>query len=363
MSAVYHLRTYTPAGVLTAVITDFLTLSYVKGVNEPGMLQFALNGNHGAIAWMELDAQVEVWRSDSVAGIDWYCDFYGLWRAERRSHNQDGTSLYTATCPGQMSLLARSIVAYPAHTNDRSRFNNSPAETTAKLLVRYNATTDGTTGDGRTRDVSLSGISIETDGAHGDAFDYNCAWRNLLAAVQEVAQIGGGAFDLIKTNAAAWEFRWYDGQRGKDHSDTVTFALQYGNMATPVLVRSGMDEKTVAIVGGQGEEDARTLVVRTGPNYSAPHNAIETFVDARSYTTTDGLNAEGDRELDTLRRRDGFTFDVLQVPSTLYGIHYNVGDLVTSVYQDVNAVKVVQRVTVTVGEDGREQIKVEMADE
>jgi hypothetical protein len=362
MSVIYQLRTYTPAGVITSVITDMLGFSYVKDVNGPGVLQFALNANHASIAYMELDAQVEVWRADPARGSAWYCDFYGFWRGEQREANSDGSSIYTAFCVGQMELLNRAIVAYPAGTSDRTTFSATEAETIAKTLVTYNATSAGVTGDGRIRDVTLAGVSVETDAAGGNVINYNCAWRNLLSALQEVAQVGGGDFDLIKTGAQTWEFRWYDGQRGTDHSAEFTFALQYGNMANPKLTRSAIDEKTVAIVGGQGEEDARITAVRTGTNYDATHNAAETFVDARSYTTTDGLNTAGDRELDTMKRRDVLTFDVLQVPSTRYGLHYTLGDLVKGYYQGITSTKIIQRVSVTVDNSATESIRIELAD-
>ena len=58
MSAVYQLRAYTPAGVLTNIITDFINLAYVREVNGPGMCQFTLNADHLAIDDLELDAQV-----------------------------------------------------------------------------------------------------------------------------------------------------------------------------------------------------------------------------------------------------------------------------------------------------------------
>lgn len=362
MSAVYQLRAYTPAGVLTNIITDFINLAYVREVNGPGMCQFTLNADHLAIDDLELDAQVEVWRADAANGIDWYCDFYGFWRGEQRRADSDGTSTYTAYCVGQMSLLARAIIAYPAATADRCAFTTAKAETIAKGLVTYNATSSGTTADGRVRTVTLAGISNQADGATGNTLDFNCAWRNLLGALQEVAQIGGGDFDLVKTGAQTWEFRWYVGQLGTDRSATLTFALQYGNMANPQLTRNSSDEKTVAIVGGQGEESSRTVRVRTGTNYAATHNATETFVQASMYTTTEGLNAAGDRELDTMKRRDVLTFDVLQVPSTRYGLHYTLGDLVTGYYQGITATKIIQRVTVSLDTSGTESIKVELAD-
>ena len=72
--------------------------------------------------------------------------------------------------------------------------------------------------------------------------------------------------------------------------------------------------------------------------------------------------AEGDRELDTLKRRDVLTFDVLQIPSTRYGLHYGLGDLVTGYYQGISATKKIQRVTVSLDTNGEESIRVELTD-
>ena len=94
----------------------------------------------------------------------------------------------------------------------RTRLDSS--EYVAKELVKYNLTSSGTTGDARARTVTITGVSIQADAGTGNTISFKCAWRNLLASIQEVAQIGGGDFDLIKTGTQAWEFRWYNGQRG-----------------------------------------------------------------------------------------------------------------------------------------------------
>lgn len=362
MTVSYQLRTYTPAGVLTGIITDFLDLSYKAEVNSPGQLLFKLPAGHRAIKTFVLDAQIEVWRSDLAGGIPWYCDFYAFWRGEQRTASSDGITTYTAICVGQLDLLRRSVVAYPANTANRNTYTSTSAESIAKTLVTYNATSAGTTGDGRKRNVTTVGVSVESDAAGGNTIDFTCTWQNLLAALQEVASIGGGDYELHKTAARAWQFRWRNGQLGTDRSASVSFALQYGNMANPQLVRDSTTEKTVAIVGGQGEESDRTIVVRTGANYDAEENAIECFVDARQLTVTDSLNARGDAELANTRQRNKLTFDVLQIPSTRYGEHYFLGDLVTGYYEGITSVQKIKRVTVSLTAQGNESIKVELED-
>lgn len=360
MTTQYQLRIYNRSGTLQHIVTDMRNLSYVREVNSPGLLMFELSANHRATASFELDGQVEVWRSNLERGIDWYCDFYAFWRGEERETDSNGVSIYRAVCPGQMDLLNRPVVAYAANTTNRTLFTTQKAETIVKNLVKYNATSSGTTGDGRKRDVTLTGITVETDGARGNTLDVACAWRDLLKVLQEVSATGGGDFDLVKTAAASWEFTWYPDQFGTDRSTSVVMALEYGNIANPKLVRSYMNDKTTAIVGGTGQDDARTIVVRTGTNYIAGYSDQEFFVDARNTLTTAGLENTGDVALYNQKAKDELTFDVLQVPQTLYGRDYFLGDLITARYETVTAVKKIQRVSIAMQADGTEQIQVEL---
>lgn len=361
MAAECKVRIYNRAGVLTHELLDVLSLAYERRVNAPGLLTFAVNGSHDLVGAVALDYQVEVWRRNQGEGLAWYCDFRGFVRDVERTATESGATRALLYCPGQMHLLRRAIVAYPAGTATRSTFGADRAETIAKALVAYNATSAGTTGDGRVRDVTLSGISVEADAETGPSMDYNCAWQNLLSALQDIAAVGAGDFDLVKTGAAAWEFRWYAGQLGTDRSATVTFSLAHGNMANPILRLNSLDERTVAVVGGQGEEALRAVAVRTGANYDATYNAVEMFVDARQMTTTGGLNTAGDSALAGAQARHGLEFAVIQTPGCLYGRDYFLGDLVTASFEEYTAIKKVSGITVEWGGDG-ERMSVETSD-
>jgi len=202
---------------------------------------------------------------------------------------------------------------------------------------------------------------LQGDAARGNLLNLACAWRRLLDVLQQdVAVAGGGDFDLVKFGAAAWEFRWYPGQLGSDRRESVVFALNWGNIATPILRRVHMAEQTVAIVGGQIDNNQRTVVSRTGANYDAQYNLVEVFIDQRQLTTTAALQAAGDVALRQAQTRDDMTFDVLQTPQTLYGRHYVLGDLVSCVVEGVMAYKQIRRVAVSLGDEGGEQISVEL---
>lgn len=357
MSAEYRLDVHTAAGVKLAEVTDYLSLAYTREVNVPGLLTFALRGDHQVIPQLEHNSQVIVYRRNPALGLGWTADFWGLYRAQKRSYSDH--DLFEARCPGILTMLSWRIVAWYAGTANRSSFQNAKAETIMKTLVSYNAGASATTGNGRIRNGTITGISVQADSGGGNTISLDCAWNNLLETLQKVARIGGGDFDLIKTGAQAWEFRWYAGQRGTDRRATVLFALERGNMAEPQYEYDRLDERTVAIVGGRGEGSARKIAVRTGPDYSTS-NDVEVFVDSRSSETTDALNASGDSKLKDTQAKQAFGFKVLQTPACYYGLHYQLGDLVTAQYSPVNVAQKVTRVSVEVGESGAEQIDVEM---
>lgn len=365
MAVEYSLVIKSRAGSVSRVLTGdaggFRWLSYQKVVNGIGLLMFDIDaGSTTIINSLERDGQIEVWRRDAANDLDWYADFYALFVDEERFADDAGNSTFRAYCPGQMDFLARAVVAWPADTANRSFFSAVKASTIMTNLVRYNATSDATTGNGRIRTTDLANITYETDDDDGNVMTFACAHQPLLEALQDVARIGARDFWLDKTGAQAWTFRT-DNQLGDDRSAEVTFALNYGNMGNPVLRRNRLNEKTVAIVGGQGEESDRDFEVRTGTNYNATYNSKEVFYPATQYTTSAGLQAAGDIRLDELRARDDLTWDVIQTPGSLYGVHYFLGDLVTGYYEGVTATKQISSVTVTFapGNDRAEVIQVE----
>lgn len=366
MAPEYRIDLKDTAGARKAVLTDYLELSYRKLRRGAGALQFTLGGAHAALDLLQDTWQVEVWRRDREQGISWYCDFYGLFRDDLAEDDDAGQTTVKLTCPAQISMLGWRVNAFPAGTANRTAFASAKAETIMKTLVTYNATASASTANGRDRAGQISGISVAADASGGTTLTWESARGVLLAELEELATIGGMDFDLIKTGGATWEFRTYAGQRGTDRSATVIFSKERGNMRRPKLTRIRSTERTVAIVAGQGEKSDRRIRTRTGANYSAT-NDIEMLVDARQVQSSDGtvadaaLDAQGDRALDGREARAVLTFEVLQTPACLYGLHYELGDLVTGRYRGVEATKVIEAVTVS-WKSGQQTIGVETSD-
>jgi hypothetical protein len=372
MSAVYELRIKTAAGVElhrlaanpggTRSTMGFVQLAYTNQVNSYGACSFVLPGDHTILPDLTERCQVEVWRRDLANGLDWYRDWSGLFLDEERWYEaSSGQHLYKALCYGDVFKLQDRYNLWRAGTANRSDFTGAKAETILKTLVRYNCTGDASVANGRMGDGTMTGVSVQADGAGGNAIDHACAWDNLLDVLQKVASIGGGDFDLVKTGAQAWEFRWYTGQRGTDRTGSVFFSTDLGNMGDPKYTKTRSTTKTSVTAGGQGEGAARLVEMRTGNGYSASANYEEFFNASGQVETALGLQAIGDRRLFDLRDAESFEFKVLPTPATVYGVHYFLGDKVTAKYMSITTTPKIVAIGVTVDKSGQETVTPEMA--
>lgn len=345
MTTEYHVRIYNRAGTLNAVVVDFLQLAYRHERNAPGLLEIDISPNHPAVAALEIDGLVEVWRRP--AGSAWYVDFAGLYRWRQEGLDENGRHWLKLRCPGLLHLVGRSVVAYERGVLGRSTFVAQPAETIVKALVTYNCTSSGNAADGRLRDVSLSGILVEADGARGDSLDFECSLQNVLTSIQRVMNVAGGDVVMSQAAAATYQFEW----RAANQTDVV-FAPNFGNMARPRLTRNWADERTVALAGGNG-----VFAAVQGVDYAAGYRDAEMYVSAPNYTTTDGLAAAGNAALEA-QRVDELTFTVVQTPQARYGEHYAILDWITASFGGVTQALQIQEVGVEVAGDGSERIEV-----
>lgn len=348
---------YTAISQLVGIADEgFYSLSLTKWVNRIGLMTFIIRGDHSLVDDLDNRAIIECWRRDASVGIDWTLEFTGLFLRQRRTYKETGR--FEVKCVSPLWLLSTRHILYYANVADKTAFTSDPAETIMKTLVDYNAGPNATVGNGRMRTPGTLNITIQADGANGNSKDWYCAWDNLLVSLQDLVQAGaGGDFDLVRTTGANWQFRWYTGQLGADRTATVLFSLGFGNMANPEYVHDRIGEATVALVAGQGQEEDRATVVRTGPDYSAS-NDVEIFVQGTSAATAAGLNSIGDAALEKRRAVGEFDFDVVQSGSVRYGRDYFLGDKVKARYQTIEVTRKILGVQIKYDKD--ESVKVEL---
>jgi hypothetical protein len=374
VAARYWLNILDISGSVVAQLSDnnanagFQYLVATKKRNDVGILRAIISQETPQAAVFNdlADGEMlmaELKRSDPAADIDIYTEWRGFVRPTERE--ADGVLL-----PMQIegvhenALLEWRRVFWKAGTANRSMFSAVAAETVAKLLVQYNATASATTAAGRATNGAYSSfpITIEADAAQGGVISANYAWLNLLPALQRITVLGGGDFSLEYDSAAhSWEFQWHQPYLGTNRSAEVVFSLDRGNMQNPVLGLTNPWEPTVAVVAGQGQGEDRTLVVRTGPNYSADFSR-EVFIDARDLSTTAALEDRGDQRLDDMKSRNILDFQVMQTDGLKYGRDYFLGDLVTWRFSGLTGTQQIDSVEIELSDGKTEEIKIGLRD-
>jgi hypothetical protein len=362
MAALYRIDVLTRAGVKQAEVHDFLDLVVVKKRNAPGLVTFSLRSDHQALQYLAHGAiaQLEVWRCDPQNGIAWYREFVALHLETTVRQAQAITVQIIGV--GVATLLAHRINAWRADTTDRTSFTGMDVGGIMYNLVLYNLSVFATVGDGRLRDGVITGINAAYVSA-GPLITRSNAYKNVLKELQELAELASIDFELRKTAANTFLFQYAAPTLGVDRRTTLRFAMDRGNMANPVLRRSKIDEASVAIAAGQGEENLRNIQVRTGTNYSAS-NDIEVFADARNEKTTAGVQSKGDQVLAERAQEIEFDFDVQQIASCTYGVHYCVGgqlgDLVRANFLTYTADMKIVGVRISVTKPGEEKLDIDL---
>lgn len=365
----YQCRIYDGSGNLVGLYDDLVNLTYRKVVNGIGMAVLTVRDTHPIIAQLADDLLLNVYftyRPLTGGEITDQQDFVGLYRDKQVATDGDGNTHYLLYFMGSIEVLNRNIVAYPAGTNLRSQFTTRSIATISKEVVQYNCTSLATTGNGRLRNANVVRSLDATLGSGRDpttsTINYSCAYRNVLEVVQELADLGQYDFDVVFDKASYGNglyYLQYD-LLGTDKSTTIVFDVNLDNVMAANLNGERLKEKTVAIVGGQGQGSARTTAIRTGTNQSAS-NDYEILVDARSNTSTE-LNSIGDAKLADAEARTNIDVDIAPSSGYVYRRDYGLGDLVTASFAGTWVVKKINVVEVTFDQDQNVKLRIELVD-
>lgn len=325
-----------------------ISLEYKRTMNNVGMCVWAVHEDHPVLDVISEDDRVEVGITtfDSTDQSDqWVDEFVGVYRENQIATDQLGNRYHALYIPEATEVLSRSIVAYPAGTSNRSDFSAVGTDTIFQNIWQYNATSSGTTGDGRERNAeavigSVTGISFDAT-----TINYGCAWKNTLTALKELADKGSGYFWVTRnsnTNALVVQ-----GGTADDKSSDIIFTESLTNLGKVSLKENKLTEKTVAIVGGGGQESNRTVRIRTGANQSST-NDYEIFADARDTTNTTTLDDRGDIVMSQREAKETLTARILPTSGYVYGENndYELSDLVSVKFGDSIVTKQITAVTV-----------------
>lgn len=212
--------------------------------------------------------------------------------------------------------------AIPPVGLDHDSVTNDPAETAIKHYVDVNL------GPGASAERRWNDLVIAPDLGRGALVSYDARYQPVSEIVRELGEVASMGWRLT-VDIDAGEFT-FDVLIGEDHSLNVFFDVDFETALSTKLLSTDAGRKNFAIVAGQGEGAARTIVERwTGGAEPTGINRREMFVDARDLDAIDALEVRGDAKLAETDVPDTFSIEVNPTGSFRYGEHWGLGDLVT----------------------------------
>jgi hypothetical protein len=271
-------------------------------------------------------------------------------RLEQSIDNSEGTWFIEGT---DDTVILTERLAYPDPTQDDVNaqtqaydVRTGAAETVIKSYVQDNISAVAGT------DRAIPNLEIEYDLGRGTDVTAQARFDVLQELLYPLAQTGGLGYEIAQ-DGSALEFQVYV---PTDRSASVRMDIDNNQLTRTEYAYVG-PKGTRAIVGGAGEAEDRIFYEGTSTESLAAESTwgrrIETFLDDRGTK----VQADLDQAAQEFLVDNGKTIVTLAVtPSDetnmRYGIDWNLGDKVTVVIGDQEAVSVVTEVGIGIGTDG-----------
>lgn len=304
---------------LIAVVDDYATLRFTHGSYQPGDFEITINKNTNYAQLFTRQRLIQIGTNEYKCGVI---------ESVQDEVGPEGALSEKITVKGRevWSYLDRRIVIPPAGEAYYALSASTPVETVIKTLV------DSEMGPGATANREDTNLTIEADTGLGDDYVLSARYDNLLTLIGNAClATNSGVFSYLDHTNKKWVFGFtlgLDRTTGQTTNPQAVFSTDRDTVNKSVLKNVDQGYRNLAVVGGQGEGAARTIV--TVPASEPTGRARrEMFVDARDLTLTASLENRGNQKL----AENGFTkfisSDVLAYSQLVYGQDYNVVDEVT----------------------------------
>ena len=364
--AVYQIVLYDDVGTRLAIIDDYRSMQYQKKINDGGFFSLFMDYNDPKRELFEVDGIIEIKRK--IPGrLDWYTDFIGHCEDFNTRLFSNANYQFNVVGTGQNGLLARRIIAFDETTAYAAK--NDASETVMKEYVKENIGSDATTAntrfaDGRIISGGTNLFSVQADAGNGITWQGDRSGKNLLEVLNEIARFSEIDFDVESNTAIGnYIFKTFVNQLGDDRTitglDSSTglnaagnaphiFSPERSNVQESSLSERHRKEANRVFAYGKGAGTTRNIRYRenTTAQSESALNIREVMRGASSQDSNTQLDDFADEWLEKLKTVEKFDFEPLDIPSSLYGVHYNFGDKITVKVGDVQANKRIVAVTI-----------------
>jgi hypothetical protein len=359
VAAAYEIRVLSPAGVVQKVLDQWGTLTISRGLNTVGTLNLTLP--YGLIeTYITPDMRLEVWRA--VNDGPWALFLNQTWFLRKPDITFSSNTYSTKiTAFSALDLLGTRTIAANDGTSGANKTGN--ADNLIKQYSRENIGSSGGTG----RDLS-SYITIESDLSAAPSLTKTAARRPLLQTCQELAQASATAgtllyFDIVgAATISGLALRTYTGQYGTDRRfpsgfNPLVLSPDAGNLDDATYSQDYSQQATYIYAGGKGQGNDKIVGTAsdTGAINASPFGRREVFVSASNADTTAAANAEANTALRARRVRSTLTGKIVQNETTIFGIHWGLGDLVTAQFAGKTIDSMIEAISISL-QNGEESI-------
>jgi len=232
-------------------------------------------------------------------------------------------------------LLKRRVCVPPVNSSDAYGYDRIVAD--AESVMRHYVQNNVVSPQSAARRMEC--IVMESENGRRGKKDVPWSARfeqldELLAAIGAYCDAGYTIVPDMTSRKLVFTYLPGRDRTGAQGSMRVTFGMHMGNVGGTVETLSAQQEKNAAIVGGAGEDENR-LILAICPGAEAGMQRREVFVDAGSVSDPQEIAHEGERRLSQHASIHSIRADVLETPSCRYGVHWDLGDLVTVTTPDV----------------------------
>jgi hypothetical protein len=354
-------------------IDDYQSFWYEKRQNQVGNCQIVLSAsspNLATLAGENIRLAFQLIYQDALKANIFVDDWGGELIGDGLVMSEDGKPTDKFSFSGadwNYWLTGRRILPPPglAYLD----LDNAFADGAVKTAIRTSITNTGVPSR------NIPGLTCSPDASQGAAVKYSARYESLYDVVTTLAGQGNIKFAIVRDGRItqnAFRFYTYYPYLGLDRTSgnqsgnaPVVFSASLQTLGTLSYQRDRTSMANVAYVGGDGEAELREVDEFADLTSLAQYRRRETFVDARSATTTAKRQAEAFRVFNT----QAVPTEQLQLslPLTgdiIYGRDWQLGDLVTvyipeldrTINAEVTAVRVEQvsgasaRVVPTIGQ-------------
>jgi hypothetical protein len=194
----------------------------------------------------------------------------------------------------------------------------------------------------------LGGLTLGADPVVGATVTKSARWQNLLELLQELAVAGGDIGFRVQHTGVALEFQTY---QPSDKSNSIRFSHELGTLAGYGFTAE-IPEVNYVYVAGQGEGTARTIIERADEQSVVTHGRFEEFMDRRDTADAAELAQAGTETLTDKTAKVGLSLTPVDVPGQTYGVHYDLGDQVSTYLDETPVVERIREVKLVFNPDG-----------